>query len=64
VCRPDHLWNAHPKLVFGHDHFRLLTDTGFKLNRRALDRRIDLAIATFCAVEDRAGATQAGGEHP
>jgi len=51
-------------LVFGHDHFRLLTDTGFKLNRRALDRRIDLAIATFCAVEDRAGATQAEGEHP
>lgn len=51
-------------MVFSHDHFRLLTDTGFKLNRRALDRRIDIAIATFCAVENRAGATQARGEHP
>jgi TetR/AcrR family transcriptional regulator, mexJK operon transcriptional repressor len=39
-------------MVFGHDHFRLLTDTGFKLNRRALDRRIDLAIATFCLPDD------------
>ncbi|MGY8631709.1 TetR/AcrR family transcriptional regulator [Bradyrhizobium sp. 14AA] len=39
-------------MVFGHDHFRLLTDTGFKLNRRVLDRRIDLAIATFCATEE------------
>ena len=39
-------------MVFGHDHFRLLTDTGFRLNRRVLDRRIDLAIATFCAPED------------
>lgn len=41
-------------MVFGHDHFRLLTDTGFKLNRRVVDRRIDLAIATFCAPEDQA----------
>ncbi|MGY8705177.1 TetR/AcrR family transcriptional regulator [Bradyrhizobium sp. 18BD] len=39
-------------MVFGHDHFRLLTDTGFRLNRRVLERRIDLAIATFCAPED------------
>lgn len=39
-------------MVFSHDHFRLLTDTGFKLNRRVLDRRIDLAIATFCATEE------------
>ncbi|MFB6460272.1 TetR/AcrR family transcriptional regulator [Bradyrhizobium tunisiense] len=39
-------------MVFGHDHFRLLTDTGFKLNRRVLDRRIDLAIATFCLPDD------------
>ncbi|WP_245452417.1 TetR/AcrR family transcriptional regulator [Bradyrhizobium forestalis] len=39
-------------MVFGHDHFKLLTDTGFKLNRRVLDRRIDLAIATFCAPGD------------
>lgn len=43
-------------MVFGHDHFRLLTDTGFKLNRRMLDKRIDLAIATFCAPDDQASA--------
>ena len=42
-------------MVFGHDHFKLLTDTGFKLNRRVLDRRIDLAIATFCAADDQPG---------
>jgi TetR/AcrR family transcriptional repressor of mexJK operon len=41
-------------MVFGHDHFRLLTDTGFRLNRRVVDRRIDLAIATFCAPDDKA----------
>ncbi|WP_441235939.1 TetR/AcrR family transcriptional regulator [Bradyrhizobium sp. 930_D9_N1_4] len=41
-------------MVFSHDHFRLLTDDGFKLNRRALDKRIDLAIAMFCAPEDQA----------
>lgn len=41
-------------MVFSHDHFRLLTDTGFKLNRRVLDKRIDLAIATFCAPDDQA----------
>ncbi|EJN15079.1 transcriptional regulator [Bradyrhizobium sp. YR681] len=41
-------------MVFSHDHFRLLTDEGFKLNRRALDKRIDLAIAMFCAGEDQA----------
>ncbi len=39
-------------MVFGHDHFRLLTDTGFKLNRRVLDRRIELAITTFCLPGD------------
>ena len=36
-------------MVFSHDHFRLLTDDRYRLNRRALDRRIDLAIAMFCA---------------
>ncbi|MBR0818184.1 TetR/AcrR family transcriptional regulator [Bradyrhizobium liaoningense] len=41
-------------MVFSHDHFRLLTDDGFRLNRRALDKRIDLAIAMFCATEDHA----------
>jgi hypothetical protein len=41
-------------MVFSHDHFRLLTDDRFRLNRRALDKRIDLAIAIFCAAEDHA----------
>ena len=41
-------------MVFSHDHFRLLTDDGFRLNRRLLDKRIDLAIAMFCAAEDQA----------
>lgn len=41
-------------MVFSHDHFRLLTDDGFRLNRRLLDKRIDLAIAMFCVPEDRA----------
>lgn len=41
-------------MVFGHDHFRLLADTEFKLDRRVLDKRIDLAIATFCLPEDQA----------
>ncbi|WP_271520139.1 TetR/AcrR family transcriptional regulator C-terminal domain-containing protein [Bradyrhizobium sp. CCBAU 53380] len=38
-------------MVFSHDHFRLLTDDSFRPNRRALDKRIDLAIAMFCAPE-------------
>ncbi|SEO08160.1 TetR/AcrR family transcriptional regulator [Bradyrhizobium sp. OK095] len=42
-------------MVFSHDHFRLLTDDGFRPNRRMLDKRIDLAIAMFCAPEDQAG---------
>jgi hypothetical protein len=42
-------------MVFSHDHFRLLTDDRFRLNRRLLDKRIDLAIAMFCAPEERSG---------
>jgi AcrR family transcriptional regulator len=38
-------------MVFSHDHFRLLTDDSFRMNRRLLDKRIDLAIAMFCAPE-------------
>jgi len=41
-------------MVFSHDHFRLLTDERFKLNRRNLDKRIDLAISMFCAPEVQA----------
>lgn len=41
-------------MVFGHDHFRLLADTEFKLDRRVLDKRIDLAIATFCLPDNQA----------
>jgi len=42
-------------MVFSHDHFRLLTDDGFRLNRRLLDKRIDLAISMFCAADEHAG---------
>ena len=38
--------------VFGHDHFRLLTDEDFRVNRRSLDKRIDVAISMFCADTD------------
>ncbi|MEY9537960.1 TetR/AcrR family transcriptional repressor of mexJK operon [Bradyrhizobium diazoefficiens] len=50
-------------MVFGHDHFRLLTDSEFKLNRRVLDKRIDLAISTFCIEEPpkQAWTTVVGG---
>lgn len=41
-------------MVFGHDHFRLLADTEFKLDRRVVDKRIDLAIATFCLPDNQA----------
>lgn len=34
--------------VFSNDHFRLMVDDGHSINRRALHKRIDLAIAVFC----------------
>jgi TetR/AcrR family transcriptional repressor of mexJK operon len=34
--------------VFSNDHFRLMVDDSHSINRRALHKRIDLAIATFC----------------
>jgi AcrR family transcriptional regulator len=34
--------------VFSNDHFRLMVDDGHRINRRALHKRIDLVIATFC----------------
>lgn len=34
--------------VFSNDHFRLMVDDGYSVNRRALHKRIDAAIATFC----------------
>jgi TetR/AcrR family transcriptional repressor of mexJK operon len=34
--------------VFTTDHFRLRVDDGYRINRRALHKRIDVAIATFC----------------
>jgi len=52
-------------MVFGHDHFRLLADTEFKLDRRVLDKRIDLAISTFCIEEPPKQAwTTIAGEPP
>lgn len=34
--------------VFGHDHFRAMVDEDHKVNRRLVNKRIDVAIATFC----------------
>jgi len=34
--------------VFSNDHFRLMVDADYRIDRRALNKRIDLAIATFC----------------
>jgi TetR/AcrR family transcriptional regulator, mexJK operon transcriptional repressor len=35
--------------VFSNDHFRLMVDDNHRVNRRAMHKRIDTAIATFCA---------------
>lgn len=34
--------------VFSHDHFRAMVDGNHQVNRRAINKRIDIAIATFC----------------
>ena len=38
--------------VFSNDHFRLMVDDSHRINRRALHKRIDLVIATFCEGAD------------
>ena len=43
-------------LVFGHDHFRLLADDGFRFNRRLLNQRIDTGIALFCEGDEGSAA--------
>lgn len=40
-------------MVFANDHFRLMADDSYRLNRRLLVKRIDLA-AMFC--EEPSGA--------
>ncbi|WP_441279521.1 TetR/AcrR family transcriptional regulator [Tardiphaga sp. 172_B4_N1_3] len=35
-------------MVFANDHFRLMADNSYRLNRRMLNTRIELAIAMFC----------------
>jgi AcrR family transcriptional regulator len=35
-------------IVFTNDHFRLMADSGYQLNRRLLNRRVDVGIAIFC----------------
>lgn len=35
-------------MVFANDHFRLMADNSYRLNRRMLNARIDVAIAMFC----------------
>ncbi|QUS42290.1 TetR/AcrR family transcriptional regulator [Tardiphaga alba] len=34
--------------VFSHDHFRAMVDETHQVNRRAINKRIDAVIATFC----------------
>jgi AcrR family transcriptional regulator len=34
--------------VFSHDHFRAMVDETHQVNRRAINKRIDVVIATFC----------------
>lgn len=38
--------------VFANDHFRLMADSAYRLNRRWLSKRVDLAIALFCETAD------------
>jgi AcrR family transcriptional regulator len=35
-------------MVFGNDHFRLMVDDSYKVDRRRLNKRIDLAVTMFC----------------
>jgi TetR/AcrR family transcriptional regulator, mexJK operon transcriptional repressor len=42
-------------MVFANDHFRLMADDSYRLNRRLLVKRIDLAIAMFCEEPSEAG---------
>jgi TetR/AcrR family transcriptional regulator, mexJK operon transcriptional repressor len=37
-----------PGMVFANDHFRLMADNSYRLSRRMLNTRIELAIAMFC----------------
>jgi TetR/AcrR family transcriptional repressor of mexJK operon len=34
--------------VFSHDHFRAMVDESHQVNRRAINKRIDVVIAVFC----------------
>jgi AcrR family transcriptional regulator len=42
-------------MVFANDHFRLMADNSYRLNRRLLIKRIDLGIAMFCEQAVEAG---------
>ena len=35
-------------VVFGNDHFRLMVDDSYRVDRRRLNKRIDLAVTMFC----------------
>ncbi|WP_441228679.1 hypothetical protein AB7813_25355 [Tardiphaga sp. 20_F10_N6_6] len=36
-----------PGMVFANDHFRLMADNSYRLNRRILNTLIDVGIAMF-----------------
>ncbi|MET0220141.1 MAG: helix-turn-helix domain-containing protein [Tardiphaga sp.] len=36
-------------IVFTNDHFRLMADSGYRLNRRLLNKRVDIGISLICA---------------
>ncbi|MET0971645.1 MAG: helix-turn-helix domain-containing protein [Tardiphaga sp.] len=36
-------------IVFTNDHFRLMADSGYQLNRRLLNKRVDIGISLICA---------------
>lgn len=35
-------------IVFGNDHFRLMADSAYRLNRRLLNKRVDIGISLIC----------------
>jgi TetR/AcrR family transcriptional repressor of mexJK operon len=36
-------------IAFGNDHFRLMADSAYRLNRRLLNKRVDIGISIVCA---------------
>lgn len=36
-------------ITFGNDHFRLMADSAYRINRRLLNKRVDIGISIVCA---------------